>query len=127
MVIGLNPSTADEVIDDPTLRRCTGYASAWGFGSLYVCNLFAYRATNPRVLRTCSDPVGPENDRWIARVENLADLVLAGWGNEGNYLGRDQSVLKGLSKPVYCLAKNQNGAPKHPLYCRKDIQPVIYS
>lgn len=59
--IGLNPSTADETRDDPTIRRCIGFAKLWGYGALCMTNLFAFRATKPRDMRQAADPIGPEN------------------------------------------------------------------
>ena len=71
MVIGLNPSTADEVTDDPTVRRCINYAKAWGYAGLCMTNLFAYRATDPVVMKAVAEPIGPDNDRYLAECANV--------------------------------------------------------
>ena len=110
----LNPSTADATRDDPTIRRCISFARAWGFGGVEVVNLFAYRATDPRVLRRARDPVGPGNDRQIARACREAALVVAAWG--ASHAGdRAAHVLRRLSAPR-CFGTTRSGQPAHPLY-----------
>src|SRR5581483_9586135 len=79
--IMLNPSTADAETDDPTIRRCLGFAKAWGYGTLVVTNLFAYRATDPAELAKAGDPVGPDNDTRLWSEAQLSDLVVCAWGN----------------------------------------------
>lgn len=125
----LNPSTATETSDDPTVRRCTAYARRWGYSSLVVTNLFAYRATDPSVLKFVTDPVGPDNDRHISEVAARAVLVVVAWGNHGGYLGRDEAVLRllaGAGKVPHCLAVTRAGRPGHPLYLRAYAVPVPY-
>jgi hypothetical protein len=122
MFIGLNPSTADEVQDDPTIRRCIGYAKDWGYGALCMMNLFAFRATDPRVMKSAKDPVGPENDAWLARCARDAGLVVAAWGAHGSYRDRDEEVLK-LIDNVMCLGKTKEGYPRHPLYLKRTEKP----
>ena len=103
MFIALNPSTADERTDDPTLRRCMGFARNWGYGSVTMANLFAWRATEPRDLLTAPDPIGPDNDAWLERLAAQSGLVVAAWGNHGAHLGRAARVrdlLPGLSLPA---------------------------
>ena len=78
--IGLNPSTADELNDDPTIRRCIGFARHWGFGGMYVLNVFAFRSTNPRALRGAADPVGPRNNAALLTTCRRCDMVVACWG-----------------------------------------------
>lgn len=119
MFIGLNPSTADERHDDPTVRRCIGFARSWGYGSLVLVNLFAYRATNPKELKTVYDPVGPRNDVWISIEKVMAERIVAAWGNYGTLFGRDKAVLATLDK-VYCLGVTKAGCPRHPLYVASD-------
>ncbi len=123
--IGLNPSTADENFDDPTIRRCMRYAGDWQFGGLVMLNLFAYRSTDPIRLRKVEDPIGPQNDIYIRFNTKLAGLTIVAWGTRGDYLGRDSSVLNFLRSP-YCLALSKNGAPRHPLYLRGDLEPVEF-
>lgn len=122
-VIGLNPSTADETEDDPTIRRCVGYAKAWGLGGLIMLNLFAYRATNPQEMKAAPDPIGPDNDAFL-RV-GADGVFLAAWGAHGAFRGRGDSVRRLLwNRPLYCLGVTHKGEPKHPLYLRADLQPV---
>jgi hypothetical protein len=120
--IGLNPSTADEKRDDPTIRRCIGFALRdWGFARLEVLNLFAFRATKPTALLAADDPVGPENDSTIAEVLDAADLVVCVWGAFPNG-GRSAGVLELVDAP-HCLGVTKNGSPRHPLYVRASADP----
>lgn len=119
--IMLNPSTADAVKDDNTVRRCLSFARAWGCGELVVVNLFAYRATDPAALKTAADPVGPGNDDHIVRAARAAGRVVAAWGVHGTYKGRDAAVaalLAAHSVPLLCLGTTRDGRPRHPLYVR---------
>lgn len=118
-IIGLNPSTADATHNDPTIRRCIGFAHDNGFGGLYMTNLFAYKATKPTDLFRSGDPVGPENDHWLQQIASSSKTVLFAWGNHGQHKGRDEEVLGYLTNG-YCLGINKSGSPKHPLYVRKD-------
>jgi len=119
--IMLNPSTADGLDDDPTCRRCMGFARAWGFSVLSVRNLFTVRATNPAELRTASDPVGPRADVEL-RAALSADLVVAAWGT-GVPFGRDREAMKILAaKPLFCLGTTKDGSPRHPLYVKNDTE-----
>lgn len=115
LFIGLNPSTADDKSDDPTVRRCIGFAKKWGFGGLILVNLFAYRTTDPSGLTEVDEPVGRDNDRWIAVEQTRVDRVVAAWGNAGSLLGRDEIVLNCLNR-VHCLGVTKTGYPRHPLY-----------
>ncbi|MBW4698117.1 MAG: DUF1643 domain-containing protein [Aphanocapsa lilacina HA4352-LM1] len=112
----LNPSAADAARDDPTIRRCLGFARRWGFGALAVVNLFAWRTACPRALAQAADPVGSENDRVLLRVCSGAGRVVVGWGNHGGLYGRDQAVLALLGGEVHCLGLTRQGRPCHPLY-----------
>lgn len=119
MVIGLNPSTADETQDDPTIRKCVGFAKRWGFSALCMTNLFAFRATDPAVMKAEKYPVGGENNRWLQECAMGAQCVLAAWGAHGSHNGRAAEVtaiLSGYGNPLYCLKKNKDGSPMHPLY-----------
>lgn len=118
-MILLNPSTADASRDDPTLRRCIGFARRWGFASLEVVNLFAYRATRPQQLRQATDPVGPENDDHLMRAARNAGVVVAAWGVHGVLAGRNLEVLRmlaGLGLSLSCLGLTKTGHPRHTLY-----------
>lgn len=128
MVIGLNPSTADETKDDPTIRRCIGFARSWGAGRLVMTNLFAYRATDPmQMMGALVDPVGPDNDAHLCEQALAADLILAAWGIHGSYLYRDSKIRLMLgARPMTALGFTKSGAPKHPLYVPAATQPVWY-
>ncbi|TVS13620.1 MAG: DUF1643 domain-containing protein [Wenzhouxiangella sp.] len=124
MVIGLNPSTADARRNDPTIRRCIGFARDWGCGGLVVTNLFAFRATYPSDLKAASDPVGPRNDAWIRRMARQVDVVVAAWGNDGAWLGRSARLQRILSGRLHCLRLNHSGEPAHPLYLPAGLIPI---
>ncbi len=124
--IMLNPSTADEMISDPTITRCIGYAKSWGFGSLIVGNLFAYRSTDPKELYTADDPIGPENDECLARMATGSQLVIAAWGVHGAYRNRGDKVRKTFVG-LRVLGLSKGGHPLHPLYLRADLKPVEWS
>ena len=126
LFIGLNPSTADEKIDDPTIRRCINYAQNWGYGSLLMVNLFAYRATIPSELKNVKNPIGNDNDLHIIELSKKADIAVAAWGNEGSLLNRDKEVKKILPN-LMCLKINKSGQPSHPLYQKKDLKLIKYS
>lgn len=123
----LNPSTADALVDDPTIRRCLGYAQQWGYGSIRVVNLFAFRATHPHTLHTAADPIGPANDATLQDAAGMAGLIIAGWGVHGQWGQRDSQVLRLLAAhDLYCLGKTGDGSPRHPLYLRSDMLPRRY-
>jgi hypothetical protein len=127
--IMLNPSKADASIDDPTLRRCVNFAKSWGYGSLIVVNLFAYRSTSPLELRQVDDPVGKQNDRYLKKAIKSADKVVVAWGNNGKLMHCDSHVLELLSKhnvQPHCLGITQGGYPRHPLYVKCCTQPIDY-
>jgi hypothetical protein len=126
--IMLNPSTADEVGDDPTIRRCCGLARAWGFGGLEVVNLFALRATRPRELLAAGDPVGDGNDRAIIEAVGRASLTVAAWGNHGGHRDRAAQVLGLLAgRAVHTLGLTRQGQPRHPLYAPAGVEPSLWS
>jgi len=118
----LNPSTADADIDDPTIRRCMGFAATWGYGGIIVGNLFAYRATDPNFLKIIQDPVGPMNDEFLKVMSERADITICAWGDHGRYLNRGSAILRLLDVPN-CLAINKSGSPKHPLYAKRYLTP----
>ena len=123
----LNPSTADAEVLDPTVRRCVGFARDWGFGSLEVVNLFAFRATDPRDLLRAAAPVGAANDRAILDAASAADRVVVAWGARGTHLGRAAEVagqLADSSVRTLALATTNGGQPRHPLYVRADTCPA---
>jgi len=127
----LNPSTADAKKDDPTIRRCIGYAQLWGYGGLVVVNLFAYRATDPGEIRLMdyNRAVGPDNDAFIKLWTRTCPMVVAAWGAFGRKRNRDLTVMKMLNKyqvKVHCLGLTEGQDPKHPLYLSKDLKPTPY-
>lgn len=121
--IGLNPSTADATLDDPTIRRCVAFAKRWGGGAMWMVNLFAYRSTDPARLKTVVDPVGTENDKWIDFAVSQAKIVVAAWGNHGSLLARSTSIASRHGSKLKALEITQAGMPKHPLYVRGDVTP----
>jgi hypothetical protein len=125
LFIGLNPSTADENKDDPTIRRCIDYAKSWGFGGLKMVNLFAYRATLPSDLKKADFPIGVDNDKHIKELSSSASITIVAWSNDGSYLNRDKEVLELIKNPM-CLNINKSGQPSHPLYQKKDLKPKSY-
>lgn len=126
--IGLNPSTADAVEDDPTIRRCMRYAYDWGYGGVVMLNLFAFRATKPRDMFNAFDPVGPLNDEFLISNSNYSrtGIVVAAWGTYGSFMNREKAV-KQLIQPLHCLSITKDGHPGHPLYLKKDLKPVLFS
>lgn len=123
----LNPSRADAVVDDPTIRRCVGFARSWGYGSLEVVNLFAYRSPSPKILNQVSDPVGQENDRTLQAFGQRVDRIILAWGNWGKLQERDRAVLELFnSSLLYCLGITKLGQPCHPLYLKADLQPIRF-
>jgi hypothetical protein len=131
MVIGLNPSTADETNDDPTVRRCINFAKHWGFGALCMTNLFAYRATDPEVMKKTMAPVGETIDsntsvncKHLVKCAAGAGMVLAAWGKHGSHLNRAAQVIRMLP-PMHTLGINKDGSPKHPLYVAASATPIL--
>jgi len=108
----LNPSTADEIKNDPTVERCERRARHHGFGAFTVCNIFAWRATDPRDMRAAADPVGAGNDEAILQNAAQADLVVCAWGTHGAHT------------PLHHLGLSKAGHPKHPLYISYDVTPM---
>jgi hypothetical protein len=124
MFIGLNPSTANETVDDPTVRRCIGYARDWGYAGLCMTNLFAFRATLPEDMKAAEDPVGPDNDSVLVDVaKHQADVVVAAWGVDGAHMDRDGKV-KAMIPRLHYLRLTKDGFPGHPLYLPKELNPV---
>lgn len=126
VIAGLNPSTADELQDDPTIRRGTGFARAWGHGGLVMVNLFAFRSTDPRRLREAADPIGPENDATL-RIMTEGRRVLLAWGVHGTLMGRDRAVIELLrDRELVTLGLTKDGHPRHPLYVPGATLPIPF-
>ena len=122
----LNPSTANEVDNDPTVERCQQRAIQMGFGGVRVANIFALRSTDPAALYMDTDPVGAENDAAILAACTGAGMVICAWGGHGKFKDRGAFVA-GLIRQVgitpHALHINQDGTPKHPLYVGYSVQP----
>lgn len=126
----LNPSTADEVANDPTVERCERRARMWNYGGLIVTNLFAWRATDPRELRKVSDPIGRDNDEAIVESTHRAQLIVCGWGKDGALLGRGAAVRRRLHMFTtlhYLKLSETTGEPWHPLYLSYSLKPVPWN
>ena len=126
----LNPSTATEVQNDPTVERCERRARTLGYGSFAVTNIFAWRDTDPRAMRAALDPVGPDNDAAIVERAAWADDVIAAWGTHGAHMGRGSTVatlLQTTRKPLFRLGLSKAGHPKHPLYLPYTQQPQSWA
>lgn len=129
MFLMLNPSTADDVANDPTVERCQRRADQMGYGGLLVGNIFAYRSTLPRALYACTDPVGPGNDAAILGMARDAGIVICAWGGHGKLHGRGEKViqmLKSAGITPHALIINADGTPKHPLYIPYSVRPKVW-
>lgn len=135
----LNPSTADAEQDDPTIRRCIGFAKSWGCGKLFVLNLFAIRATDPKNMLSAADPEGPDNWEHFRRrfalgahedpITRDKDVIVCAWGAHGAHRGQDRTVMgwfDGWGITPQCFGMTQGGQPKHPLYLKADAALIPY-
>lgn len=130
----LNPSTADASIDDPTIRKCMGFAQRWGMNGIHVVNLFAVRATKPADMMNAVDPVGPENMDHVARLCEAAaqsgGQAVCAWGTKGAFREQDKKVMKilhGLAIEPLALKITKDGHPQHPLYVSHACEPIHFS
>lgn len=124
--ICLNPSTADETKDDPTIRRCIAFAKAWGYGAFCMTNLFSYRTKDPKVMKRIVEPVGAHNDRYIVASAQGAGIVVAAWGCDGGHRLQNAAVrrhLAGAGVRLHYLRITKAGHPEHPLYLPADLKP----
>ena len=122
LFVMLNPSTADANIDDPTIRRVVNFSKSWGYGGVFVGNLYAFRSTNPKNLKLANDPIGPENITHIKTLLEKTDRVIYAWGNNR----KEPEWLQKLVETPYCIDISKKGIPKHPLYLKKDLMPKVY-
>lgn len=126
----LNPSKADEIDNDPTVERCERRASSWGYGSLIVTNLFAWRSTDPAGLKQTDDPIGPDNDAAIIRAARESAIVICGWGEHGK-IGSRAVIVRDLlwnnNIQLHALNINTSGEPTHPLFLPYSLKPVPFS
>ena len=130
LYVMLNPSVADERQNDPTVERCERRARAMGFDAFRVANIFAWRATQPELLKQAADPVGPENDAVLLDAGSWADRVICAWGVHGNHLGRGKQVeqmLRAHCASLWNLGLTKDGAPRHPLYVAYARIPMSWS
>lgn len=128
--VGLNPSKADESVDDPTIRRILGFAHAWACGSLLMLNAFAFRSTDPKGLLSVDDPIGPDNDSILTACFAQADRLVLGWGAHGEIRRRGGFVasmaLSGHARPE-SFGLTKNGHPLHPLYLPADAKTFAFA
>jgi len=128
--IMLNPSTATEVQNDPTIERCEQRARRLGYGGFCAANIFALRATDPRVMRAATDPEGPENKSALEQAASWADVVIAAWGVHGEHRNQGPAVARALRAAgfdLYHLGLTKAGHPRHPLYLPYSAQPQIWT
>ncbi len=129
LFVMLNPSTATEVQNDPTVERCERRARALGYGGFRVCNIFAWRDTDPRAMRAAADPVGPANNAAIRDGALWADAIVCAWGTHGAHLDRGRQVealLRATGRTLTHLGLSKDGHPKHPLYIAYSQQPETW-
>ena len=115
----LNPSTATEDQNDPTVERCERRARTLGYGSFCVTNIFAWRDTDPKAMRAAQDPIGPANDAAIIEAAHWAQDVIAAWGTHGAFMERGgalERLLRETGQSLFHLGLSKAGHPRHPLY-----------
>jgi len=125
----LNPSTADATTEDPTIRRCIGFTQAWGFGSIDVLNLYAYRATDPGELRKAGFPVGQYTEAIMRSVlSEYVDLVVVAWGTLARQERASEvlQIVRDAGFEPHALQTTKAGHPAHPLYLPSTCQPIPY-
>ena len=129
LFIMLNPSTADDQQDDPTLRRCIDFAKQWGFGGLYIGNLYSFRAADPKTLLKVSKFSHRDNYKHLVTMANQCQLVVCAWGNYPviKKLGIPKNIFKYLEQNLHCLALSKKSMPMHPLYLKKSLTPIPFS
>lgn len=120
LFIMLNPSTADTINNDPTIRRCIGFAKTWGFGGLYVGNLFAYRSTDHNRLKWVDNPVGVDNILHINEMASKSVKIVLAWGGNGPAT-EIKSLYGVMNRSFHCMGITKSGEPKHPLYLKKNL------
>ena len=127
LFIMLNPSTANAETDDPTIRRCLNFAKSWGYGGIEVVNLFALVSSDPEKLLTTPNSIGENNGQVILQASGRSKKIIVAWGAFREAIARGKEVIRLLDKfDIYCLGRTKSGHPKHPLYLRSDVNPVIY-
>lgn len=126
LFIMLNPSTADATLDDPTIRRCRGFARTWDCNGIVVANLYALRATDPVELWKHPDPVGPLNDHYLRNLAREHETIVCAWGANArpDRVMQVRAMFNGWHHRLMCLGVTKDGSPRHPLYVRAD-QPLV--
>lgn len=129
--IGFNPSTADEIHNDQTVWKMAWYAKYWGYGGIYIGNLFALVSTSPYDLISMhringKQGIGKDNNKYLQEIKRVAGIIVVGWGNNAEYSDRHKEVLDLLGRPLYCFNVTKKGYPSHPLYLANDIQLKEY-
>ncbi len=125
LFIGLNPSTADETENDPTIRRCIRFAQDWNYGGLCMVNLFAIRTRDPKIMLKHPNPIGIDNDEHLIMLSDKAGKIVVAWGTNGGHKNRDKEV-EAFIPDMYCLDITKGGYPKHPLYIKSDTELKEY-
>ncbi len=125
MFIGLYPVIADGNIMNPIHERCMGLYRKWGYGGVYMANLFAFRSHSFEKLMAADDPVGEDNNRCLLDMQKKCAKVIVAWGPDGRHLRRDEEVLSLIDEP-YCLGKSVEGYPVSPLNADNDIEPMLF-
>lgn len=128
LFIGLNPSTANELQNDPTIKRCIGFAQKWDYGGMFFCNLYSYVSTNPRLL-LWEEALHRANIPAITMATNLVSLTVAAWGDGINLVENGKSIAEHIAKliaPSMCFGLTQKGNPKHPLYLSGETKLMEY-
>ena len=128
LFIMLNPSTADHEQDDPTLRRCIDFTKQWGYGGLYIGNLYSLRAADPMTLLKVSKFSHRGNYKHVSTMAQQCQLVVCAWGNYPiiKKLGIPLNIFKQLNQKLHCIALSKTGTPKHPLYLKKSLTPIPF-
>ncbi len=128
LFIGLNPSTANELQSDPTIRRCIDFAQNWGYGGMFFCNLYSYVSTDPRLLSS-EEALHAANIPAITMATSLSVLTVAAWGNGVELVENGKSVAGHITKiiePSLCFGLTQKGNPKHLLYLPSEAELIKY-
>lgn len=134
MFVCLNPSIADEIQDDPTVRRCINFSRDWGYGGFVMTNIFAYRATDPKEMKKYYENLGPKelttdlasNAVHLIKLSRKAGVIVAAWGTHGAFMNRGDRVSK-LIPGMKCLKITKGGFPQHPLYLAKDSELIDFN
>jgi len=122
LFIMLNPSTADADVDDQTIRRVMNFSKSWGYGGVFVGNLYAFRSTDPKALRHTDNPVGEDNIEHIKELIGVTERVVYAWGNNK----KEPEWLSSLVDTPYCIDISKKGVPRHPLYLKSELHPKLY-